>query len=761
MEYGLFDETPSEREIMRRAAKAAQPTPPTCKQCRQRIYVSFFFDDLGRNRRADEATGRLSNIGKLFGAHPMRPADWVYAFYYAGLGTPFDDTAEAALSVMVDQAKNKAEEHGGDSVQDAFEDEAQKQAKDVIEGRYARLNRMVEQKRASLGARASQLERKAGRVRRAAAQSGNARAQKIAARAIATEASQFRHQAATAGADAMKSAVRRAFGNIKRASIESLLSKKEILKLAAGVSIDLIPATRDNEYLSQLLNLGPDIRLETAKEELKLAVEDAVSRQDPNKPVAEVFVSVFGGGRGGALAKAFSNDVQSSQQGTVKGVKYDVSVKLHYLGLFDAMHAMSGGKMEFLDPENGASFFAPNNPLWFFVPVSPNVNMDDRDLQIPGFMGGLHLIAGQENRLWQRLSLNSGNDRVKQVVAGGIHEDIAGGYVDGEDGRQADFARAALLSMYQHALDWGVQFFGLDRVGFKTRDGLPLPLNLAAPEAYKQDFAMSPGITHALQLHQSYLTWVNALGGAPTASIADQLSAHHRALLHWGGYARKNLPTYWVEAQKSVDDAIARASDLLSQVRGAEPVDGKHVDYTPDGLPVTIYKSPEARQADEQWHLHLDATTSLYDDLKTQRERLGTLEQKIDHDVKALRERSAVPVIDRNPYLAAKIGTPLPGMQEQQDHERASLAAWDNVVQPMPPALTPLFQQYLHDPVVSGTGDYTAVGLLYMNNVSYFNERHTDVGEKASSIVGTVKKGYEMTKSAVSKASEQIAHMFD
>lgn len=760
MEYGLFDETPAEREIMRRAAKAAQPTPPTCKQCRQRVFVSFFFDDLGRNREGDEATGRLSNVGRLFRAHPMSPSDWVYAFYYSGLGTPFDDSAEAALSVMVDEVKDKAGDHGKDSVKDAVKDEVKDKAKDA-KGRYERFNHMVEQKRASLAARARKLEMQAGRVRRAAAQSANPRAQKVAARALSAEASEFRHQATTVGADAMKAAFRRSLGNIRRASIKSLVSKKEILKLAAGVSVDLIPYTRDNEYLSQLLNLGPDIRLETAKEELKLAVEDAVSRQDANRPVAEVFVSVFGGGRGGALAKAFANDVPSSQQGTVKGVKYDVSIKLHYLGLFDAMHAMSGSMLEFLDPVNGASFFAPNNPLWFFSPISPNVNMDDRDLQIAGFMGGLHLIAGQENRLWQRLSINSGNDRVKQVVTGGIHEDVAGGYVDGEDGRRSDFARAAVLSMYQHALDWGVQFFGHDGAGFKTSDGKATSLEVAAPEIFNRYFAARPGTAEALHLHQSYLTYVDSLGGSPTDSIKDQLSAHHLALLHWAGYARKNLPTYWTEAQKSVDDAIASAGELLSQIRGAEPVDGKHVDYTPDGIPVTTYKSPQARQADEAWHVHLDAATSLYDDLKTQREHLGTLQEKVDHDVKVWRDRSAVSVMDRNPYLAAKVGTPLPGMQEQQDYERRCLAAWDNAILPMPPALAPLFQKYLHDPIVSGTGDYTAVGLLYMNNVSYFNERGTDVGEKASSIMGSVKEGYQAAKKMAGKASEKIAHMFD
>ncbi|CAB3803137.1 hypothetical protein LMG28688_05713 [Paraburkholderia caffeinitolerans] len=760
MEYGLFDETPAEREIMRRAAKAAQPTPPSCKQCRQRIYASFFFDDLGRNREADEVTGRLSNVGKLYRAHPISPLDRVYAFYYSGLGTPFDDSAEAAFSVMIDEVEDKATDHGKDSVKDAVNDEVKDKAKDFKDN-YERMNRTVEQKRALLGARARQLDKQAGRVRRAAARSGDARAQKIVARSIAAEAGEIRHQAATAGADAIKAGLRRSLANIKRTSFKSLISKKAILKLAAGVSVDLIPATRDNGYLSQLLNLGPDIRLETAKEELKFVVEDAVKRQDANRPVAEVFVSVFGGGRGGALAKAFSNDVPSSMQGMVNGVKYDVSIKLHYLGLFDAMHAMSGSMLEFLDPVNGASFFAPNNPLWFFVPISPNVNMDDRDLQVPGFMGGLHLIAGQENRLWQRLSLNSGNDRVKQVVTGGIHEDVAGGYVDGEDGRQSDFARGAVLSMYQHALDWGVQFFGHDGMGFKTSDGKAQPLEVVAGEVFNRYFAARPGTADVLQLHESYLAWVNSLGGPSTASIPDQLSAHHQALLHWAGYARKNLPTYWVEAQKSVDDAIARAGDLLSQVRGAEPVGGKHVDYTPDGVPVTTYKSPEARQADEQWHLHLDATTSLYDDLKTQRERLGTLEQKIDHDVKALRERSAMSMMDRNPYLAAKIGAPLPGMQEQQDHERKTLAAWDNATQPLPQSLVPLFQNYLHDPVVSGTGDYAAVGLLYMNNVSYFNERRADVGEKASSISSTVEKGYEFTKEAVKKASKQIVHMFD
>ncbi len=42
MEYGLFDETPVAREVMRHAAAAAQPTPASCKQYRQRVFASFF-----------------------------------------------------------------------------------------------------------------------------------------------------------------------------------------------------------------------------------------------------------------------------------------------------------------------------------------------------------------------------------------------------------------------------------------------------------------------------------------------------------------------------------------------------------------------------------------------------------------------------------------------------------------------------------------------------------------------------------------------
>ncbi|QGZ66084.1 hypothetical protein [Paraburkholderia acidisoli] len=762
MEYGLFDESPAEREVMQRAAKAAQPTPPTCKTCRQRVYASFFFDDLGRNETADESVDRLSNVARLFRAHPSRPADWVHAFYYSGLGTPFDDTAEAAFALALDKYEDAAKDHAKDSVKDAVKDEAKEKAKDA-KNLYVNFNRTVAQKRAALAARARQLEQKAGRVRRAAAQSGKARAQKAVARGLAAEAGEMRRKAATVAVDELKSALRESVGKIKRTSIKSLVSKKAIVKLAAGVSIDLIPATRDNAWLSQLMNLGPDIRLETAKEELELAVKDAVTRQQAERPVQEIFVSVFGCGRGGALAKAFANAAPSSVKGDINGVKYEVSVKLQYIGLFDAMHAMSGSELEFFEPTAQTSFFAPNNPLWFFSPVSPTVNMDDRDLQLAGFAGGLHLIAGQENRPWQRLSLNSGNDRVKQIVVAGIHEDVSGGYVDGEDGRHADFARASLLAMYAHAIDWGVPFFGTPaKPGFKTRDGQAMTLQEIAPDVQSRFFQATDGVAEALKLHQPYLAYVGTLGGAATESIDDQLKAHHMALLHWVGYAQKNLPGFWAEAQKSVDAAIARAADLLSQVRGEEPVAGKHVSYTADGIPFTTYDSDQDREADEKWQTRLGATTSLNDDLKTQREHLGTLKTKIDHDVKAMRERSSDDaVMMNNAYMVAKVGIVPQGAKDAQNVERKWLAAWDNAILPLPASLVPLFQKYLHDPVVSGTGDYTAVGLLYLNQVSYFSERGTDVGEKQKSTLDKVKSGWEATKKNMSEVGSQIAHMFD
>jgi hypothetical protein len=134
--------------------------------------------------------------------------------------------------------------------------------------------------------------------------------------------------------------------------------------------------------------------------------------------------------------------------------------------------------------------------------------------------------------------INSGNDRVKQVVTAGIHEDVAGGYVDGEDGRQTDFARAALLAMYTHALDWGVPFFGRGSNGFKTRGRQLLTLQAAAPNVYDRFFAATAGVAEALRLHEPYLAYVTALGGPPTASIVEQLNARHLALLHWVGYAQ-------------------------------------------------------------------------------------------------------------------------------------------------------------------------------------------------------------------------------
>jgi hypothetical protein len=211
-----------------------------------------------------------------------------------------------------------------------------------------------------------------------------------------------------------------------------------------------------------------------------------------------------------------------------------------------------------------------------------------------------------------------------------------------------------------------------------------------------------------------------------------------------------------------VDAAIERAGALLSQVRGEEPVTGKHVSYAPDGIPVTTYDSDDVRRADEQWHTRLDAATSLNDDLKTQREHLGTLKTKIDHDVKTMRDRSSdAALMMNNAYVVAKTGIIPLGAKDAQSLERKWLAAWDNTTQALPAALAPLFQKYLHDPVVSGTGDYAAVGLLYLNEVSYFSERGADVGEKKSNNDDRAKDSWSAARKSISDIGSKIAHMFD
>ncbi|NHB59318.1 DUF2235 domain-containing protein [Acinetobacter sp. 194] len=93
MTQAIQNEMRSVRDMLISAkvlAKDGKVSESPCKTCRVPVWVSFFFDGTGNNKRADAATSNQTNIVALFEAHKDNPETGIQKFYYEGLGTGFE-----------------------------------------------------------------------------------------------------------------------------------------------------------------------------------------------------------------------------------------------------------------------------------------------------------------------------------------------------------------------------------------------------------------------------------------------------------------------------------------------------------------------------------------------------------------------------------------------------------------------------------------------------------------------------------------------
>ncbi|GAB3383251.1 T6SS phospholipase effector Tle1-like catalytic domain-containing protein [Massilia agri] len=75
------------------AGQTAMAPPPG--SCRQRPWLSFFFDGTGNNLDADVGTSKHSNVAKLYRVHAEDdPVNGVYRIYIPGVGTYFRDVGD-------------------------------------------------------------------------------------------------------------------------------------------------------------------------------------------------------------------------------------------------------------------------------------------------------------------------------------------------------------------------------------------------------------------------------------------------------------------------------------------------------------------------------------------------------------------------------------------------------------------------------------------------------------------------------------------
>lgn len=111
--------------------------------CGRTLYLSFFFDGLTRELERDEAENRISNIGRLYMAHPQRERDDKFnayrRIYLSGLGSPYNVETNIAARGTAKTAYSSASQ----IPEDVIADQSIEVAKDTFKGRriWERLSR--------------------------------------------------------------------------------------------------------------------------------------------------------------------------------------------------------------------------------------------------------------------------------------------------------------------------------------------------------------------------------------------------------------------------------------------------------------------------------------------------------------------------------------------------------------------------------------------------------------------------------------------
>ncbi|TLE13959.1 hypothetical protein D2923_18550, partial [Vibrio cholerae] len=246
--------------------------------------VGFFFDGMHRNINQDSDSGRLSNISRLFRAHEVREtmdldSSYLYSkIYIPGLGTDFEDqTAERLHSVMDSQQK---------ALLDNTLDSVSGQTKDAVVDTLFEAN-----KKNWFDTLSNHLD-----------ELFSIKGAKKGAKAVITDTAQ---------------------------------------NIAKKVTLEALPALRDNPAVMEQFMTGVDARVDGAKRSFKDRFEFVKSRNQ--LPIKLIQISVFGADLGGILARRFIDELleevctKQGQDYIYEGAKVEVT----FAGLFDCTRRSS------------------------------------------------------------------------------------------------------------------------------------------------------------------------------------------------------------------------------------------------------------------------------------------------------------------------------------------------------------------------------------------------------------------------------------
>ncbi|MDF3852367.1 phospholipase effector Tle1 domain-containing protein [Achromobacter denitrificans] len=440
--------------------EAAYPKD-SCTECGITLRMGFFFDGFGRNKDIDEENPTfLSNVSRLWMAHfneddENRPnkQHW-FRFYYSGLGVELNKSAKADVVV---QAATLA---GGKMVDKAVSS-VTGAAKDIT-----RLDEVPDVDAT-------------GRLRKAVKGSikdGSyqplVKAYKDVVKDVQTLPEKTVRIWNALDVDRIKNraeaTVRGAWAGFKRNPLKAAWTATK--EAAKATVLESVPIVSDNATVAYLLGTGVDRRLEAARRQFEAAYKAANAGTEK---VVRIEISVFGGDRGGVLAKQFVNDIVKKYRRRHdldlaiigKDGAPDAQIRIRFLGLFDSVASIMD-----------------ENAFLGFLPVADIIkqNYKDRTLTVPAAVEkAVHFAAAHELRRNQRLD-SLEKTRGLQYLYPGSSGDVSGVSPFGSLGTRASLSRVPLREMMNLALSHGVAMYSMESLAARDQV-LYRKLSLAVP----------------------------------------------------------------------------------------------------------------------------------------------------------------------------------------------------------------------------------------------------------------------------------------
>lgn len=430
-----------------------------CNECGAVIRIGFFFDGFGRNRDADEAHPTFySNICRLWDAHydqkdTGRPVNqfW-FRFYYSGLGTELNEDAKNDDFIYgATVAGKKLLSEGGKRLSSAGKN-------------ITRLDEVPEHDMLKRLRSATQKMIKEGSF------SPVVKAYKDVVKDVKTLPDKvvriWNAWDPERLANRAKGTLRGFWAGFKKNPLKvAWTAGKEVVKATA---LEGVPIIRDNETVAYIMGTGVDVRVDAALHQL-MAAHEAVSAEMNN--VRRIEISVFGGDRGGVMARQFINDVVKKFRRRHdkdlaiigKNGAPDTEIRIRFLGLFDSVSSIM----------DESSFLG-------FLPIGDLIKQThkDRALTVPAAVDKcVHFAAAHELRANQRID-SLEKTRGEQYLYPGSSGDVTGVGPEGTLGARTELSRIPLRDMLNLALANGVAIYSMEQL-FERRPIVFLKFSLA------------------------------------------------------------------------------------------------------------------------------------------------------------------------------------------------------------------------------------------------------------------------------------------